>query len=325
MTNTSKVRMPLLIDEPPMLVYPSLAERLGNINKAVMLQQVHFLLNAAQASDNQYNFVEGFWWVYNTYPEWQSKYFRWLSESSIKGLFNQLEYSDGLIVSIQGVKDRFDRRKWYRINYPAFVVFASSNGQNLSDGNGQKLSDENGQNLSNDYRNTETPSETPTENNSEAAPSDTFPEDIPPVRQRNPIFDAVATYIFEVDPNEIGGDGGRIGAIAAWLSGTSDGIGKGRARRVVGLITSPAEPKHVQAFAGYWKTTGASLPLDLVKFVDAWRKWARQRRAVAQRQAASHTVTPLLSEPTEQERAQLTQAVKTVRPAWERGGNYGQQ
>lgn len=47
----------------------------------------------------------------------------------------------------------------------------------------------------------------------------------------NPNFDAVCEYVFKTNPKDVGGDGGRIGAIAAWLNGKSDGMkraGQGR-------------------------------------------------------------------------------------------------
>ena len=123
--------IPRLLEESPISVYPTLAVKLGNVNKAIILQQVHYLLQSAKLSKNEYVHVDDKWWVYNSYKEWR-KYFPWLAEVTIKGLFGMLEH-DGLVVSRQGVKDKLDRRKWYTIDYDAYLTRISSIGQNLSD------------------------------------------------------------------------------------------------------------------------------------------------------------------------------------------------
>lgn len=105
-------------------------------------------------------------------------------------------------------------------------------------------------------------------------------DDPPPTRERDPLFDAVTLHIFETDPLQVNGEGGRIGRISSWLAGKSDGVNYGRRKEIVGFISSPAEPKHVQMFAEHWKVEnpGASLPLDFIKFVEAWRKWGSSRK-----------------------------------------------
>lgn len=113
MSNQSRV--PNLMDEYPLLVYPSLAKVMG-INKAIVFQQLHFLLCNQKTAKNEYVFVDGKWWVYNTYEEWQEGYFDWLSEVTLKRIFLELEKS-GLVISRQSVKNKSDRRKWYSIDY----------------------------------------------------------------------------------------------------------------------------------------------------------------------------------------------------------------
>lgn len=161
---TEKKRVPLLLDEQPILVYPTLAKLLKNVNKAIILQQLHFLLNVTKISNNQYNFIDGKWWVYNTYEQWRG-YFPWISVSTIKGLFGMME-DDGLIQSMQSVKDKWDRRKWYTIDYEAFNGLVQSMGQNLSDEDETKSVPSSGQQVSDDNRNTDTTSEVTTEDTS---------------------------------------------------------------------------------------------------------------------------------------------------------------
>lgn len=124
-------RVPGLIDENPIVIYPSIAKYLG-INKAAIIQQLHFLLNVTKANRTAYNFVEDKWWVYNSYREWQENYFTWLSESAIKRLFIELE-KDGFVKSMQSVKSKSDRKKWYSIDYPVWTQFVLSMGQKRDD------------------------------------------------------------------------------------------------------------------------------------------------------------------------------------------------
>lgn len=126
-----KKRAPLLIDEPTILVYPSLAVALG-INKAIVFQQLHFLLNGQKESKNTHNQIDDRWWVYNSYTEWQRDYFPWLSTSTLKGIFLELE-KEGLIISKQSVKYASDRRKWYSIDYEQWDKKCLMMGQKMSD------------------------------------------------------------------------------------------------------------------------------------------------------------------------------------------------
>lgn len=103
-------------------------------------------------------------------------------------------------------------------------------------------------------------------------------------KERNPIFDAVAQHIFGIMPEEISGaDGGRIGAIAAWLEAKSDGVTRGKKKLTVGFISQPAEPRHVEGFAAAYKakSPGLSLPKDFEKFVESWRAWASSKKEPA--------------------------------------------
>lgn len=130
--NDTRKRIPYLLDEQPITFYPSLAKALKNPNLAIILQQLHFLLNVAKQNNNQYVFVDNRWWVYNSYAEWQEKEFSWLSQSTIKGLFGMLE-EKGIVLSRQGVHNSFDRKKWYTIDYDKFAEVVQSIGQILSD------------------------------------------------------------------------------------------------------------------------------------------------------------------------------------------------
>lgn len=156
----AKQSVPLLLDEQPIIVYPTLAKEMG-INKAVVFQQLHFLLNTTKHAANLHNYIEGKWWVYNTYEKWREHYFPWLSESAIKGFFLSLE-RDGLISSMQSVKNKSDRKKWYTINYDVWAERVDTMRQKMSDGTSDKICPiNNGQKMSDGY--SETTTETTTD------------------------------------------------------------------------------------------------------------------------------------------------------------------
>lgn len=107
-----------------------------------------------------------------------------------------------------------------------------------------------------------------------------------PATPRNSLFDAVAQHVYKTDPALVKTDGGRIGAITAWLAGKSDGMKRGKsAKVVVGYISSPAKPEHVAAFMGWYEDMYPNISLrDFEKFVEYWRQWATEMNARQQRQ-----------------------------------------
>jgi hypothetical protein len=111
-------QVPGLLNEHPRLVFPTLAKMLRSADRALILQQLHFLLSITEKVDNKYNYVDNEWWVYNSYDEWQ-KEFPWLSVSTISRMFLWLEYA-GIVKSMQSVKHKSDRRKWYTIDYKEY-------------------------------------------------------------------------------------------------------------------------------------------------------------------------------------------------------------
>lgn len=120
------MRNTLLLDSYPLLVIPELAQAIG-LNEAIVLQQVHYWCLHNKNAGN--NFRDGYYWVYNSYREWQ-KQFPWWSERTIKSIISRLE-TKGLLVSGNYNKLRMDRTKWYRIDYEALNAIIS----NISLGN----------------------------------------------------------------------------------------------------------------------------------------------------------------------------------------------
>lgn len=98
----------LLIDDYPIQVLPKLAVEIG-LNEAIILQQMHYWLNA---SNHKY---DGKKWIYNSYPEWQKQFPFW-SLITIKRAIYSLE-KQGLLHIGNYNKAKFDKTKWYSINY----------------------------------------------------------------------------------------------------------------------------------------------------------------------------------------------------------------
>ena len=115
------MRNTLLLDSYPLIVIPELAQAIG-LNEAIVLQQVHYWCLHNKNTGN--NFRDGYYWVYNSYREWQ-KQFPWWSERTIKSIISRLE-TKGLLVSSNYNKLRMDRTKWYRIDHDTLNAIISN-------------------------------------------------------------------------------------------------------------------------------------------------------------------------------------------------------
>lgn len=98
----------LLINEPPLQVLPSLAKEIG-LNEAIMLQQMHYWV---LKSANEFTGVK---WFYKTLEEWQTEFPFW-SAMTIRRTLGSLEKQK--IIKIGNFnKKKFDKTKWYTIDY----------------------------------------------------------------------------------------------------------------------------------------------------------------------------------------------------------------
>jgi hypothetical protein len=105
----------LLIDESPLIVLPSLAERIG-LDEAIVLQQVHYLVGMSTKVENSQAYKDGCYWVFNSIDQWQSKHFRWWAVPTVKRIFQSLTESHLLIASAFG-GGKSHKRLWYRVNH----------------------------------------------------------------------------------------------------------------------------------------------------------------------------------------------------------------
>lgn len=100
----------LLIQEPPLMVLPSLAKEIG-LNEAIILQQLHYWLENPKVGVIR----DSHKWVFNTYEEWKENFPFW-SKATIQRAFSILE-TKGLIISKQFDRKKRDNTKFYRIDY----------------------------------------------------------------------------------------------------------------------------------------------------------------------------------------------------------------
>lgn len=297
--DTTRTRAPLLIDEPPIIVYPSLADAIG-INEAIIFQQLHFLLNSTRQAKSKYNYVAGRWWVYNTYTEWREEHFTWLSEVTIRRIFVQLEEWQ-LIESRQSVRNKSDRTKWYTIDYSLWNDFAeaivyfvelmrSKRSDEPCDQNDRII----GSIRSDGY--TETPSEKKKLHRTkrDAKPSKT---EEPKPRKRNPFFDAiVATFKYaEITDTEAK----RIAKVANELK--SAGYTPEDIAQIYAYCVRMAELQN-------WKTfTPFALPAHAAN-------WKRSLSSAATESRDEVVITPTIERDSE-DKAAVNEVLKTGRKA----------
>lgn len=109
-------------DEPVMIVSPKLAVLLGDADKAIILQQIDYWL------EHSNNICDGYKWVYNSVADWQ-KQFLWISPSTLTRKLKSLE-DQGLLITGNYNKRKFDKTKWYRIDYDKFNKIEKAFSQN---------------------------------------------------------------------------------------------------------------------------------------------------------------------------------------------------
>lgn len=132
MNETYQSRSSLLIDEPPMLMLPSLAKVLKSADKAIIIQQIHYWLQIKRKAKDTRSFKEGRWWVYNSFREWH-KQFIWISERTIQRHFKDL-VAQGIIIVGNFNNQNYDRTNWYTLSYERLNELTMTDCRNHYDG-----------------------------------------------------------------------------------------------------------------------------------------------------------------------------------------------
>lgn len=132
MNETYQSQSSLLIDEPPMLMLPSLAKVLKSADKAIIVQQIHYWLQIKRKAKDTRSFKEGRWWVYNSFREWH-KQFIWISERTIQRHFKDL-VDQGIIIVGNFNNQNYDRTNWYTLSYERLNELTMTDCRNHYDG-----------------------------------------------------------------------------------------------------------------------------------------------------------------------------------------------
>lgn len=105
----------LFIDKDDvLLIRKELVRVLGDLNEAVVLNQLHYWINInKKAKKNEY---DDKYWVFNTYQMWKDTDFDFWSTDTIKRTFSRLE-KKGVVISANYNKMKMDKTKWYSIDY----------------------------------------------------------------------------------------------------------------------------------------------------------------------------------------------------------------
>lgn len=97
-----------------LIVNTDLALVLGDLNETIVLNQLNYWLTINEKAKK--NFIDGKYWVYNSYAEWRANDFPYWSEKTIQRTFSRLE-SKGVVISANYNKMCIDKTKWYSIDF----------------------------------------------------------------------------------------------------------------------------------------------------------------------------------------------------------------
>lgn len=108
----------LLMEDPPLMVQPSLACAIG-LNEALVLQQVHYWLQRSTTEIGDHR------WVYNTVDEWREQFPFWSMDTVRRTIANLKE--KGLLISARLSANKFDRTAYYRIDREILAAIEDGN------------------------------------------------------------------------------------------------------------------------------------------------------------------------------------------------------
>lgn len=106
----------LLIDEYPLMVLPTLAKNIG-LNEAIFVQQLHFLIDTKEKNNDLSTYRDGYMWVFNSVNDWHENYFYFWSKRTLERVIAKCEEKGYIISTNKYNKYKYDKTKWYRLNY----------------------------------------------------------------------------------------------------------------------------------------------------------------------------------------------------------------
>ena len=123
----------LLINEPPLQLLPSLANKIG-LKEAIVLQQVHYWLPHANTK------YDGKMWIYKTFERWHEQDFKFWSERTIQRIFKNLT-DMGLLLIEKLAINKQNRVNFYTIDYEKLNEISADLGKKLLESTENKHND----------------------------------------------------------------------------------------------------------------------------------------------------------------------------------------
>jgi hypothetical protein len=112
----------LLNDDDVLLVNKTLATAIG-LDASMILRQVVYWMKHNRQHASKKHFIDGRWWCFNTYEQWQEDNFPFWSVSTIRRAFALLE-SIGLVIGTASHnKSAMMKNKWYTVDFFAYEAF----------------------------------------------------------------------------------------------------------------------------------------------------------------------------------------------------------
>lgn len=143
-----------LIDDRPIMFLPQLAKLLGSCERAIVLQQIHWL--SRQPNSGLWD-DDGLHWVWGTYEEWCRDYFMMWKPETLKHHIQKLE-KQGFVISAQLRARQHDQTKFYRVNY-AHELLNTGMGEHVTPSNGEDVPPSKGHDVPPSYKRTKTSTE----------------------------------------------------------------------------------------------------------------------------------------------------------------------
>lgn len=110
--NFARTNSNLLVNETPIIISKTLANVLNDEHKSMLLNFIYYFTK----DFDQKKYKEGYSWCYFSISELQEKFFQHLSTTTLYRILKGLE-EDNLIITGRYNRLKYDRTKWYRINF----------------------------------------------------------------------------------------------------------------------------------------------------------------------------------------------------------------
>lgn len=109
-------RPAMLLDEAPLFILPGLVRHFGNIEDAIIVQQVHYFVQLNEQKNRRQFFQDNHWWVAMPVHEWVDSFRGVIANSTLRRHFDDLK-RDGILVVSRFASDSRDQTLWYRVAY----------------------------------------------------------------------------------------------------------------------------------------------------------------------------------------------------------------